>query len=894
VNTTGFLALLIVDLVNSTELAQGLGDHAATQLWAAHDRMARDLLATWRGREIDKSDGFLLVFDDVGDAVAYALNYHRALARLPVPLRARAGIHAGRVILRENSSEDVARGAKQIEVEGLAKPITARLAALAVSGQTLLSAEACAAWTKPVAHVRSHGHWRLKGVAEPAELFEVGDDSCPFTPPSDVEKAYRVVQRGGVWVPVREVANNLPHPMTSFIGRGHELGEIVRRFERTRLLTLVGAGGLGKTRLALQTARSLMGDFTDGAWFVDLASVSDPRDVPQAVSSALRVREESGRALMDALLQHLESHALLIVLDNCEHVLEAGAQLARRALERAAHVRILATSREPLRITGEACYVLPPMDLPPEHGQDSDTELRRCEAVQLFVERAQAVQPAFAIDAANSASVVEICRRLDAIPLAIELAAARLRALSVDQIVQRLNDRFRLLVSGDRTVLPRQQTLRALIDWSHDLLSTNERMLLRRLAVFAGGWSLDAAESIGCDGSMMRADVVDLLAQLVERSLVSMESSGERYRLLESVRAYALERLEEAGEGDATRTRHLDYYLDLAQRAAPALWGEQQGQWVAQLNQERENLLVAHRWCDRAPEGAHKGLALVTSLQLYWMPGGLLELGYRVTDEALQRHSEGPVDEGRCRALYAASQLAYFMGKLNEAFAHGAASLALARATGLTCRAIDALLMMAYIGDDRGCTDESLSHYQEAIDLARGTDDRARLSYALNGLGSSRMYTDPDAAIPLLEESVQLAHEVGDEDSAAVTLQNLARCLVIRGRLDEAAARLRESLQVGRRIGSARVVILCIDVCAMVAAAGGQSAEAALFLGAADAQWQRIGVTRAPTEEVHAGQASDQARARLGSAFVAHHTEGHALGLDEAATAADVWLRTCL
>ena len=892
-----FQALLLVDIVDSTELAQRLGDRAAAEWWAAHDRVARDLLASWNGREIDKTDGFLLLFNDVAAAAGYALAYHQVLGALPVRAQARAGIHAAALILRENSTDDVARGAKPVEVEGLAKPTTARLAALAMPGQTLLSAEACAAWTGQTLQLRSHGFWRLKGVAEPVELFQAGDDSCPFTPPVDGAKGYRVLRRGGQWLPVRDIEHNLPEPVTSFVGRRRELADVELRLGHTRLLTLLGTGGLGKTRLALQAARAMLGEFADGAWFVDLAALSDPQQVPQAMASALRLKEEPGRPVLDTLLQHLHSRRLLVVLDNCEHVVDAAAALAERMLEAARDLHVLATSREPLRIAGEIAYSLQPLQLPPEGSATDAMEVEEFEAVRLFVERARAVQPTFVLDAAKAPGVVEICRRLDAIPLAIELAAARVRALSVDNIARRLDDRFRLLTGGARTALPRQQTLRALIDWSHDLLSAPEQALLRRLAVFAGGWTLDAAEVVGADdagtatGDIARAEVFDQLGRLVERSLVSMEAGGHRYALLESVRAYALERLEQSAEGDATRNRHLGHFVDLARRSAPALWGAEQGAWVARLDRERENLLVAHRWCDRAADGSSQGLALLTGLQLYWMPGGLLDLGYRLTLEALDRPGAGAPSEARCGALYAAAQLAYFLARPDAAFEHGTASLAVADALGFENRAIDALLMMAYSADDAGRGDDALCLYERSVERSRRLGDRARLSYALNGLGGRWMEPKPEAGIALFEESLLLAREAGDDDSVAITLQNLARCLLRCGRCPEAGAALREALAISRRIGAARATIYVLDACAALAAADGQGDRAARYLGCADAQWQRIKVDRPIGERPQAERTETQARAQLGSgSFVAQHAEGRALELDPAVTEIDAWL----
>ena len=320
-------------------------------------------------------------------------------------------------------------------------------------------------------------------------------------------------------------------------------------------MTLQGAGGIGKTRLSLQVAAEVMDDYPDGVWLAELAALTDPRLVPQAVASVLGVKEEAGRPVIEALVKFVADRRLLVILDNCEHLLDACGQLSKALLEAGPELRILASSREPLHVRGEAIYPLPPLAVPDPYVSFKRDALEQFAAARLFIERAVAAQPAFVVSNENATAVAGICQRLDGIPLALELAAARVRALSVEQIAARLSDRFRLLTGGDRTALPRQQTLRALIDWSYDLLAEPERILFRRLAVFAGGFTLDAAEAVGADASLR--DVLSSLTNLVEKSLVVVDAEGERYRLLETVRQYAQERLAESGEADATRTRHL-------------------------------------------------------------------------------------------------------------------------------------------------------------------------------------------------------------------------------------------------------------------------------------------------------------------------------------------------
>jgi predicted ATPase/class 3 adenylate cyclase len=883
--------LLLTDVVASTELSEQIGDAAAGRLWAAHDRAARDLLPAWRGREIDKTDGMLLLFDTAADAIGYALAYHRELAALPVPLQARAGLHAGPVFLRENSALDVARGAKPLEVDGLAKPATARVMSLARGGQTLLTAAAREALPASTLHIRSHGHWRLKGMSEPIELFEVGDDEATFTSPLDSDKATRVMRSGALWLPVRQIDNNLPQSVTSFIGRRRELGEIIHRLEITRLLTLLGTGGLGKTRLALQVAAVALGDHADGAWLVELAPLSDEDQVVQAVASALRVKEMAGLSVLDTLIRYVRERHLLVILDNCEHLLGACAALAGQLLQCAGGLTVLATSRERLRAAGEVVYTLHPLAPPEAHDAERPDALARNDAVRLFSERARAVRADFTVDARNAAAVVDICRRLDGIPLALELAAARLRALPVEAIALRLHDRFRLLNVGERTALPRQQTLRALIDWSYDLLVPAERTLLRRLAAFAGGWTLDAADTVGAGEGIDGPELLDLLCQLVDKSLVVVEAAGDRYGMLETVRAYALERLVEAGEADATRSRHFAFFRGLAEQAAPELWGTTQGAWVARLNRERENLLAALAWCHDDETRAISGLRLVAQLQLFWLPSGLLELGYRVTLEALAQSGVEAPTGYRCDALYAASQLAYFLGRFPESATHSAQSYAIAREVGTERQALDALLMMGYAADELGDRNAALGHYEAAVALARTIGEKARLSYALNALAGHLVPGNEAEALPLYEESIALARDTVDRDSVAVSLQNVGRALITLGRGSDARRYLLESLAIAIEIGATRTLLYVLDACVALAGGCADWKRAVRLLAAADARIKLLGLHRTPSDERFVAEPAARARSALGeTAFADAQVDARRFSLEQIVEEAQVWL----
>jgi len=368
--------------------------------------------------------------------------------------------------------------------------------------------------------------------------------------------------------------SNLPASTTSFIGREKELGEIVRLVAKDRLVTLAGAGGIGKTRLSLKAAQELLNAFPDGVWFIELAPLSDPALIPQAMVSTLGLIDQAGRSALNILTDFLQSKHALLILDNCEHLIQASAQLTETLLRACPDLHILATSREALGVPGEITFSVPALSVPEIEQSIVIETITKCEAVQLFIERAQAALPGFVLTQDNVPAIAQVCHQLDGIPLALELAAARIKMMSLEELTSHLNDRFHLLTGGARTALPRHQTLQALIDWSHDLLSESERVLLRRLSIFAGGWSLEAAESICGNEGIETHEILDLLTQLLNKSLVIVkhkQGQETRYRMLETIRQYARDKLWAAGEGESMRQWHLAYFVDLAERAEPNL-----------------------------------------------------------------------------------------------------------------------------------------------------------------------------------------------------------------------------------------------------------------------------------------------------------------------------------
>ena len=455
----------------------------------------------------------------------------------------------------------------------------------------------------------------------------------------------------------RRQPNNLPLELSSFVGREKELAEVKRLLEDNRLLTLTGSGGCGKTRLALAAADELLGGFEDGVWLVELASLADPSLVQAAVASDLGVREQPGSTSAEVLLGYLRNKEMLLVLDNCEHLVEACAVLAEALLRTCPSLRILATSREAFGVVGETRLAVPPLSLPDPRRLPAVEDLAHYEAANLFVERAKAVKSEFALTEENAMSVAQICYRLDGIPLAIELAAARVKVLSAGQIAARLDDRFALLTDGGRTALARQRTLEAAVDWSYELISQGERKLLRQLSVFAGGFTLEAAEAVcsgfPADNELGQGEVLDGLSRLVDKSLVFVaeRGGGARYRLLETIRQYGREKLEVSGEAEEIRRRHAGFFLELAERAGPELKGPRQGEWLECLDTEHDNLRAAMRWMDEEGE-AEDAARLAWALWLFWFHRGHQEEGRRWIEGVLAKGGALSTDL-RAKVLYA-------------------------------------------------------------------------------------------------------------------------------------------------------------------------------------------------------------------------------------------------
>jgi predicted ATPase/DNA-binding CsgD family transcriptional regulator len=684
--------------------------------------------------------------------------------------------------------------------------------------------------------------------------------------------------------PMNMSPNNLPLPLSSFVGRTEAIARVRRLLAGTRLLTLSGPGGVGKTRLALEVASNLLGAFADGVWWVDLAALNDASLVAHTVALALALPDDPTRSKVATLSDYLRDRDLLLVLDNCEHLGAECAELAGQLLRHAPQLQLMATSREPLGIDGETVWSVPPLSLPCLEGIAGPQDVMASEAGQLFLERARAVQPDFLLTDGVARAVAQVCCRLDGIPLAIELAAARVRVLSVPQIASHLDDLFQLLTEGSRTALPRHQTLEAAIGWSYDLLSDLEQKVFARLAVLSG-FSLEAAEAVACDPSgpeaILAADVLDLLSHLVLKSLV-VRQPGEpvRYRMLETIRQYAWERLLASGELEHIRQRHAWYYVGLAEHAEPKLRGEDQEEWLRSLEVEHDNLRLALVSCQETG-AVEAGLRLAAALGGFWLRAGHLSEGSYWLERALATPEGGTV---RVKALYQAGRLAQRGGDYAQAVAFARESLALSRKLGDQPGMARALGLLGWITHARGDRDRACQLLEEGLALARGSGEERALARTLLFLGDLRVRQGAhEQAATLLQESLEIYQRMGDGWSMAWALGSLGELARRRGDLPRAVAQLQLSLVYFRELDSKPEIPYVMEALALTVADEGQYQWAVHLWGAASALRTAVHVHLQPSYEADYAPTLAKARAALGEkAFNAAWAEGRAMTMAEA------------
>ena len=608
--------------------------------------------------------------------------------------------------------------------------------------------------------------------------------------------------------------SNLPASTTSFIGREKERDEIIHLMAKSRLVTLAGVGGIGKSRLSIQTASALLNDFPDGTWLVELAPLADPALVPPAMVNTLGLIEQANRTPQVIMTDFLKAKKALIIFDNCEHLIQACAQTAESLLQSCPNLHILATSREALGITGETVYLVPSLTTPDPLKSTRDS-LVQYEAVRLFVERSQATIHDFSLTESNASAIAQICHHLDGIPLALELAAARVKLLRVEEIAARLDDRFRLLTSGSRTALPHHQTLQALIDWSHDLLSENERLLLRQLSVFAGGWTLEAAESVCGDENIQKHEMLDLLTQLVNKSLILAErKQGQetRYHMLETIRQYAREKLWAAGEGESIRQQHLAYFVDLAERAGPNLRAFDMVMWLDRLEAEQDNIRLALEHALESDIEAE--LRLASALLWFWHIRGHIHEGVDWLERGLPIEAAERADQPlrpsramiRGKALFVSGFLIHMMGKYQRAVEFAEESLLIFRKLGSAGRR-DSAYVLCLLGTHQLRQDvrQAKILLEESLTLSQEVGDKFGVAQCLDDLSVVAWNEDrKEEARALLDEDLALRKEIGDKDGTAFILDELGNQAVRKGDYEQAIMYYEEGLALFQEVGNKR------------------------------------------------------------------------------------------
>jgi predicted ATPase/class 3 adenylate cyclase len=900
------LTFLFTDIEGSTVLLRRLGEGVYAQVLADHHSLIRSGLAAHGGEEVGtQGDAFFAVFSSPKACVAAVVEMQRAMRVHPWPagehVRVRMGVHTG-------EAAQTVTGLVGLDVHR-----AARIAAVAHGEQVLLS-ETAAALVRgalPGTALRDLGVHRLKDLGRPEQLFQL--DAAGLL---------------AVFPPLRSLGNpalpnNLPALLASFIGRDQELSELRALVESSRLVTLTGAGGSGKTRLSLQVAAELLDGSGDGVWLVELAAVGDEGAVAQTICQALGIAAQPGRPAAETLLDALAAQDVLIVLDNCEHLIGACAKAADAIVRHCPRAHLVATSREPLGIAGETLYRVPPLSLPGPGNGDLPAP-GSSDAVALFVERAKEQGVSLPVDEETGPLIVSVCTRLDGMPLAIELAAARLRSLSLAALHDRLDQRFRLLTGGDRTALKRQQTLKATVDWSYSLLSGAEQLLLRRLSVFAEGFDLDAAEQV-CGFSDIEAfEVTGLLGSLVDKSLVVAEPKGAalRYRLLETIRQFAAERLTESGadEAAAVAVAHSEHFLAVAEAAAPHLDGPDQGSWFARLDAEQANLRRAADHAAGRSDGTTRVLRFGAALRLYWMvrsrneealgllapvlerpdaraePGLFgaalvtaatlaqfhdMAAGRQLGEQAVEFARQQRDDRVLSDSLMVLSSTYYFVGEPERGFPLAEESVQYARRLGDDAQ-LGGSLMVYLLFDDRIGPARSAQLFAEAIACTERSGDRFGACLLHNNAGSHALRAgDIPAARVHLEQAAQAMQEIGL--NSYFVPGNLAWVLRQEGELPGAWSRFEEGLQVSRRNGNRSGLAYASLGVACLTADASDWYRAGQLHGIAQAFLDRTGESWQEPEARYRHDSLNQVRSALGEEqFDRAYAQGQALSLDQA------------
>ncbi len=789
---SGTVTFLFTDIEGSTQLWEKYPG-AMKEALARHDSILRQAIESNGGQVIKTTgDGIHGVFEKAIDAVRATLTAQRALKDpiCDIQIRVRMGLHTGEAELRES------------DYYGQALNRAARILSIGHGGQILLSSltgELAREHLPAGVSLLDLGEHRLRDLIRPEHIFQL------VAP--DLQNEFPALMS------LNSLPNNLPPPLTSFIGREREMQEARTLLASSRLLTLIGPGGTGKTRLSLQLAADQLSAFKDGVWLVELAPLSDPAFIVSAIASVLGLHEVPGIPLMSIVIDYLRAKELLLILDNCEHLVEASAHTANQLLQACPQLKIIASSREALGIHGETVYRVPSLSLP----DPSSRSLMDYESTRLFIDRAAKAEPRFCLTDHNASSIAQICQRLDGIPLAIELAAARVKLFTPEQIAERLDDRFKLLTGGSRSALPRQQTLRALIDWSYQSLNETEQRALRRLAAFSGGWTFEAAEAV-----VGEYDAMDGLLGLVNKSLVNVEEQDgkSRYRFLETIRQYAMEKLVESGEAVHVRDRHMDYFLQSSDQEAEAdqrIFGQEDTEWLDRMEVEHDNLRAALEWSTaNHPE---KALRLAHVASSFWVARDYNHEARQWCQRALEKSaSMTGLDDQRAKVYGMLAWSSIAIGDHKTGREAAEAGIALARKVGNTKTMGRLLSVMALACTFLGDFEAGEVAIQEAETISREHNYRGELSLMLTTRAQATYLSsgDVERAKRYLDEAVSIGRSARLQWATTMSVFGIARLAGVMGDLGTARAKFLESAEVARRVGNKRLMYSCYSELAHV------------------------------------------------------------------------------
>lgn len=827
---TGTVTFLFTDIEGSTGLAQRYPE-AAPALLSRHNALLHQAIESHNGYVFQIiGDAFHAAFYTAADALNAALDAQRWLLREPwnpTAIKVRMGINTGTA--QAGGTEE--RGGGYAGYLTLTR--AERVMSTAHGGQILLShatAELVRDTLPSGISLRDMGEHRLKGLLQPEKVWQVVAPDVPQDFPALSSPS--------------SPTNNLPTQLTTFIGRERELRDAQSKLASARLLTLVGPGGTGKTRLSLEIAAEQLANFEDGVWLVELAPITDPAFIVSTIAAVFDVREAPGVPLIHLLVDYLRARELLLVLDNCEHLVEASAHWADQLLHACAKLKIIASSREALGIDGETVFRVPSLSLP-EH---VSSDLMGYEATRLFVERATRAEPRFHATAGNAAAVIQICRRLDGIPLAIELAAARVKLFTPEQIAQRLDDRFKLLTGGSRTAIPRQQTLRALIDWSYQSLNETEQRALRRLAVLAGGWTIEGAEAVIGEG-----DAIDGLLGLVNKSLVNVDeqSGAARYHFLETIRQYAMEKLLESGEAVESRNRHLDYVLKLVGTAEHGVFKNQRPEWLDEMETEHDNLRAALEWA--ASNHPAKAIELGLALDSFWTLRDYNSEAVTWCETILARAESFPeLAAGRAELYDVLGVAAVFMGnhKLGRAAAESGLRLAAQGTDKAVIVHLQSLVILSglYLGDIP--TVERAIQVAEALAREMGYVEELAMILVLKGQMRFFVSGDIAQAKATLAEAESLVSEPGSKWGTSAFIFGFARLTGQLGDIEKARALFKQSADAAQKMGNMRLVYSCHSELAHILRRHGEIDEALGLYVEVLPRWKELGHRAAVAHEL--------------------------------------------